>query len=173
MEATPCYTFSLCIKQGEKLLLGTEIVTGDTAEEIAKAKKTIQRLLNEYTPAEKTLAPRPKEPEPEVASPPVQTVTTPSAEKPMGVRGLLHVRCPECDNIFGTFLREYQTDISCKCGHRIDLTVPLARFAYTCPYCEQTRYGRTNLEDAEITVRCKCGGDVILRWDTQAREYQN
>lgn len=174
MEFTPKYTFSLCIKQDGKVLIGTEASAGDSPEEIAKAKKTIQRSLNEYTP--KTTVPHPQktEPTPEAtAPPPVQTVTPPVSEKQVGVRGLVQVRCPECNNVFSTFLKEYQTEVLCKCGHRIDLTAPLARFAYTCPYCEQTRWGKTNLEDPEITVRCKCGGDVDLRWNPSTKEYQN
>lgn len=177
MEFTPRYTFSLCIKQDGKVLIGTEVGAGDTQEDITRAKKTIQRLLNEYNPAARMPKPTPEMPEPEVtAPPPVQKVTPPAvekAEKPVGVRGLLQIRCPECNNTFGTFLREYQTSVICKCGHHIDLTAPLARFAYTCPYCEQTRWGRTNLEDPEITVRCKCGGDVDLQWNPSTKEYQN
>lgn len=47
--------------------------------------------------------------------------------------------------------------MNCKCGHPIDLTAPLARYRFTCPYCEKESWGQTNLEDPDITVRCKCG----------------
>lgn len=174
MELTPRYTFSLCIKRDSKILVGTEASAGDSPEEIARAKRTIQRSLNEYTPKTPTAHPKKTEsPKPAHDPPPIQKVTPPVPEKPEGIRGLLQIRCPECNNIFGTFLKEYQTEVLCKCGHHIDLTVPLARFSYTCPYCEQARWGRTNLEDPEITVRCKCGGDVDLRWNPSSKEYQN
>ena len=29
------------------------------------------------------------------------------------------------------------------------------------------------LEDPEITIRCKCGGDVDLQWAPKAKEYRN
>jgi len=106
------------------------------------------------------------EPEPESAAP-----ATP--KKPDGAKGLLRLRCPECGNTFGVFLRECQTEIACKCGHQIDLTAPLARYHFTCPYCEHEGFGKTNLEDPEIEVRCKCGEDVALRGNPDAKEYQN
>ncbi len=31
----------------------------------------------------------------------------------------------------------------------------------------------TNLEDPEITIRCKCGMDVDVIWAPKAKEYQN
>ena len=180
---TPTYTFSLCIERSDRVLVDTTVEVKATAEEIAKAKKTIQRLMNEYAPVAKapTPAPEPAELDPENQAPidptdlpePEPAAAPPPEKKPEGARGLLHLHCKECGRAFTTFLREYQTGMDCKCGHQIDLTVPLAAFAYTCPYCEQTRWGKTNLEDPEITVRCKCGGDVNLRWVPKSREYQN
>lgn len=87
--------------------------------------------------------------------------------------GLLRLRCPACGSTFGTFLREYKTQFPCRCGHAIDLTVPLSRCRFTCPYCEKEYRGQTNLEDPAILIRCKCGGDVDLSWNPKAREYQN
>lgn len=52
------------------------------------------------------------------------------------------------------------------------LTIPLARYRFNCPYCGKETWGQTNLEDPEITTRCKCGGNVKLRWDSKAKEYQ-
>ena len=94
-----------------------------------------------------------------------------SASRPEGARGLLRLRCPECGSTFGTFLKERQRDIACKCGHRIDLTAPLARYRFTCPYCEKDTWGQTNLEDPEITLRCRCGMDVDVMWVPKAKEY--
>jgi len=47
----------------------------------------------------------------------------------------------------------------------------VARYRFTCPYCEKESWGLTNLEDPNITIRCKCGGDVDLRWVPKAKEY--
>lgn len=192
---TPSYTFRLKIEQGDRIVLDTAIVTRADTDEITKAKKTVQRLLNEYTPAIKpsvpALNPEVEQtaalvlPELEISGcpsqdpdndPPEEEVTAeqlPHEKPPQGARGLLRLHCKECGKIFGTFLRGYQTEVACRCGHRIDLTAPLARYRFTCPYCEKETWGLTNLEDPEITVRCKCGGDVDLRWNPKAREYQN
>lgn len=180
IESLQTYTFSLCIGQGNRILVDTTVEVPATTEGIAKAKRTVQRLMNEYAPAiAPTPVPVPPEPERQdtsnqTAQPEPKAAPEPPPEKkPEGARGLLHLHCKECGRTFTTFLREYQTEMDCKCGHRIDLTVPLASFAYTCPYCEQARWGKTNLEDPEITVRCKCGSDVILRWAPKSKEYQN
>jgi hypothetical protein len=50
---------------------------------------------------------------------------------------------------------------------------PLARFEMDCPYCGKHTYGRTNLEDATVTVRCKCGENLELWWDRENKEYSN
>ena len=60
-----------------------------------------------------------------------------------------------------------------KRGHHIDLTIPLARYHFTCPYCEKKTFGRTNPEDPNITIRCKCGGSIDLCWVPKAKEYRN
>lgn len=196
------YTFRLQIERNDRIILDTAIAATANAGEIAKVKKTIQKLLNEYTPttqpSKPTTAPEPVPPDPpaptepegqegpaqaqetaqqpegpaEAAAPPQNDGLT-HEQPPQGAKGLLRLRCRECGNIFGTFLRDPQTEITCKCGHRIDLTAPLARYRFTCPYCEKEGWGRTNLEGPEITIRCKCGGDVDLRWNSKAREYQN
>lgn len=90
-----------------------------------------------------------------------------------GARGLLRLHCRECGNTFNTFLRDFQTELACKCGHHIDLTVPLARYHFTCPYCEKETWGKTNLEDPNITIRCKCGSNIDLWWVPKAKEYRN
>ena len=55
---TPTYTFSLCIERSDRVLVDTTVEVKATAEEIAKAKKTIQRLMNEYAPAAKAPPPQ-------------------------------------------------------------------------------------------------------------------
>lgn len=95
-------------------------------------------------------------------------------DKPLeGVRGLLHLRCEECGKPFTTFLKMKQQEIACRCGHITDPTKPLARLRYTCPYCEMERWGWTNLEDTNISVKCKCGGMVDMQWVPKAKEYRN
>ena len=177
IELPQTYTFSLCIDRGGHTIVDTTVEVPDTREGITRAKRTVQRLMNEYAPTPKTPEPAGLNPEsqpPADLLPAAETAPTPPPEKkPDGARGLLHLHCKECGRAFTTFLREYQTEVDCKCGHQIDLDAPLAKFAYTCPYCEQTRWGQTNLEDPDITVRCKCGGDVNLRWVPKSREYQN
>ena len=256
---TPTYTFRLQIERSDRTILNTAINAKATADDIAKAKKSIRRLLDEYTPAIKTTVTlRPGTvleltPEPDLPAPPENMTDldlenlwleladvpfddndpdvdmtlaenwkwfrkgTPREEiwrwfderhskgvafllygaqdpepqgapeealapaggghisdkRPEGARGLLRLYCQECGNTFGTFLKERQSEITCRCGHHIDLTAPLARYRFTCPYCEKEAWGQTNLEDPEITIRCKCGGNVDLRWVPKAKEYQN
>lgn len=180
IELPQTYTFSLCIDNGNRTLVDTTVEVPATTEGVAKAKRTIQRLMNEYAPA---IAPTPvsvppgaenqapinptDQPEPEAAPEP------PPEKKPQGARGLLRLHCPECGNTFGTFLREYQTEIACKCGHQIDLTGQLGRYHSTCPYCQHESRGKTNSEEPEIEVQCKCKEMIRLRWVPEAREYQN
>ena len=95
------------------------------------------------------------------------------ADPNRGAKGLLRLKCRACGNEFGKFLQEYQQSVACKCGSQIDLTAPLASFRFTCPYCGKEGWGKTNAEDAEITTRCKCGSDLTLEWNPEAREYRN
>ena len=88
---------------------------------------------------------------------------------PVGAKGLMLLRCPKCKSEFVQFLREPQTTNECrKCGAKIPLDA-LARFEFTCPACKKASYGRTNIEDAEITNQkfsCVCGRSIPkLTWD--------
>ena len=186
---TPIYIFRIQIELEGKMVLDTSITTKDSREDLIKTKKTVRRLLDEYAPLPPVLTPAPDippTPEPEAQDPAAdqrqdeQPEEAPapggghvSDKPPEGVRGLIRLRCQECGSTFGTYLKERQSEITCRCGHHIDLTAPLARYRFTCPYCEKETWGRTNLEDPEITIRCKCGGDVDLRWNPKEREYQN
>lgn len=181
IELPQTYTFYLRIDKGNRTFVDTRVEVPATIEGVAKAKRIVHLTMNEYAlPIE---PPRAAAPEPPLEN---QVLTDqadrperdaapapPPEKKPEGVRGLLRLRCPECGNTFGTFLREYQTGVDCKCGHQIDLTGQLGRYHFVCPYCQQEGWGKTNLEDPEITVRCKCGEDVALRWKREAKEYQN
>lgn len=177
---TPTYTFTLRIEQSDRVLVDTMVEIPATTEGIAKGKKTIQRLMNEYAPLIEALSTEPEPPKLALENQaPIAPTDLPPEPEPApkgklgGSRGLLHLHCRECGRTFTTFLREYQTEMDCKCGHQIDITAPLARYRFTCPYCERDGWGQTNLEDPDITVRCKCGGDINLRWASKAKEYQN
>lgn len=89
------------------------------------------------------------------------------------MRGSVQLRCPACGSVFGKFLHDKTKSCVCRCGHSIDLTGPLARYSFTCPSCGKYSYGKTNLEDAEITVRCVCDENLTLRWNPETKEYQN
>lgn len=185
----PTYTFRLQIERSDRMILDTEIVAKGTPDEIAKAKKNVQRLLTEYTPTVKAPEPVPTPALPvpeaqapaaqqqdkpaEAAAPPTQSAAQTTIKKPDGAKGPLRLYCPECGNTFGTFLREYQTEVACKCGHKIDLTGQLGRYHFTCPYCQHEGWGKTNSEAPEIEVQCKCREMITVRWNPDAKEYQN
>ena len=90
-----------------------------------------------------------------------------------GVRGTVQLLCGGCGSTIGTFLKNRQAEFRCKCGDSIDLTRPLARFEYTCPYCEAKIRGLTNMEEPDITIKCRCGSPVDLQWVPKIREYRN
>ncbi len=202
------YTFTIKICDSVGTLIDLTVGATPAPDSLAKAKETVQKALEEFTPtpsgvkapvqnaempltpgmimtlrAEDGTAPAPdttaepvedtRAPAPAPAVKPPYYMTPAPAKQPAGAKGLLRLRCPDCGNTFGAFLREPQTGIDCKCGHHIDLTGTLARYRFTCPYCEKEGWGYTNLEDPDITIRCKCGGDVDLRWNAKAKEYQN
>jgi len=194
------YTFTLKICDSVGTIIDMTIGAAQDQDSLAKAKETVHKTLEEFTPtpvgvkvpAQNTEMPittpgmtpgmimelrRKSSTATDPAAEPVEDATPqdppPAVKPPTGAKGLLRLRCPECGNIFGTFLREPKTEIDCKCGHSIDLTASLARYRFTCPYCEKESWGYTNLEDPAITIRCKCGGDIELQWNAKAKEYQN
>lgn len=196
---TPTYTFRLQIERSDRTILDTAITTKATADEITKVKRSVRRLLDEYAPTIKTatavtlqpgtvleldpenqapidptdlLEPEAQPDKPEEAPAPAGGGHT-SDEQPEGAKGLLRLYCRECGNTFGTFLKERRSEITCRCGHHIDLTVPLALYRFTCPYCQHEGWGKTNSEDPEIEVQCKCREMITVRWNPDAREYQN
>lgn len=165
-----CYTFRLSIERNENTVLDITVGANGSQEEIDKAKKTMQRLLNNYTPSFKKLELKP-EPAPESTKP--EAVST-LPKEPDGTKGLVTIYCKECGSAFSTFLKERQSEIVCRtCGHHTDLTVPLAKFHFTCPYCEKESWGLTNAEEPDIAVLCKCGQFVNLRWVPKSKEYRN
>ena len=93
-------------------------------------------------------------------------------QKDAGIKGLLLLHCSECGDTFHSFLKEPKSEFVCKCGHHIDLTANMAKYEFTCPNCEKRTWGHTNLEDAEITVRCLCGSDIDLQWVSKVKAYR-
>lgn len=73
-------------------------------------------------------------------------------------------------HVFGRFLREPSASVTCRCGGEVQLD-NLTRYEFTCPCCDFEARGRTNLEDPEITVPCKCGNPVTMKWDRNKRMY--
>ena len=154
----------------EKTLPEEGYPTDDASEEVGQPD-TIQKEVYE---SETTLSGEAdQEEEMDLEATPAQDSTTTRTHFVEGARGLLRMCCPDCGKTFMVFLKDFQTEVSCNCGHSFDLTLPLAKFQYVCPYCENERYGRTNSEEALIQIRCKCGGDVDLEWNPKTKEYRN
>lgn len=89
----------------------------------------------------------------------------------LGARGVIRLLCPVCHKTFGTFLHVPQVSIGCHCGVTISLE-GLRDFRYDCGCCGRNSYGKTNFEDPEITVACKCGNPMTLKWDDEKRTYE-
>lgn len=95
-----------------------------------------------------------------------------SKKKPYaGASGVLRLVCPVCHKFFGTFLHVPQVSIGCHCGVTISLE-GLRDFRYDCGCCGRNSYGKTNLEEPEITIPCKCGNPMTLRWDDAKSIYE-
>jgi len=160
------YMFRLCIEQDRDSILEAAVGASDTAGSVAKARETILKLLDEFTPEFASPTTRPnlsvQEDEPEVKPEPAMR---------NGVKGFILLRCQECGNVFKSFQREPKQRVFCKCGHCIGLTVPLARFQCTCAKCGKRSWGKTNIEDASIEVRCSCGNQMSLNWRSEDRQY--
>lgn len=189
---TPIYTFRLSIEREDRTLLDVAVTSKGKAEAIGRAKRSIQRLLNEYTPKiEPAAVPAPEfepvelepEEEPEesvdsaaqgaeISEEPEQ-MNSPVTTFIPGLKGVVYLECPVCGRRFHTCLREYTQSIPCNCGHMIDLTDPtFARFEYHCPSCGRNSYGKTNIEGAEYTDTCQCGESIKLRWNKTIKAYQ-
>ena len=147
-----------------------------TLETIAKTTDAVQR--RQRAGGGKSVTSEPKQ-----AAPVVSTADKKAPPKkkpvswltPVGAKGLMLLRCPKCKSEFVQFLREPQTTNECrKCGAKIPLDA-LARFEFTCPVCKKASYGRTNVEDAEITnekFSCVCGRSIPkLTWNPAKRCY--
>lgn len=161
-------------------------LNGKSPAELNTALKTLETIAKTTTLYDGDSAPEAAKTvpnEPQQAAPVVSTADkkAPPPEKPVswlppvGTKGLMLLRCPKCKDEFVQFLREPQTVHECrKCGAKIPLDA-LARFEYTCPDCKKTGYGRTNIEDAEITNQkfsCVCGRSIPkLTWDPAKRCY--
>ena len=84
IELPQTYTFSLCIDRGGHTIVDTTVEVPDTREGITRAKRTVQRLMNEYTPTPKAPEPAGLNPEsqpPADLLPAAETATHPPREK--------------------------------------------------------------------------------------------
>lgn len=147
-------------------------LTGKSPTELDTALKTLETIAKTTTLYDSDSAPEAEKNvpnEPQQAAPVVSTADKTPPKKPVswltpvGAKGLMLLRCPKCKSEFVQFLREPQTTNECrKCGAKIPLDA-LARFEFTCPACKKVSYGRTNIEDAEITNQkfsCVCGRSI-------------
>ena len=198
LEPVERYVIGGYVKRGDNTVLDIAVEAVDTPESIRKAMNTVRRAMTNYifadkaqsahlstqptassaeqaTAAEPATPPDPADSDQEPDTQPTPAIApVPKLGKPLeGMRGLVHLRCEECGKPLTTFLKFKQQKITCRCGYSIDLTKPLARFHYTCPYCEMERWGWTNLEDPTISVKCKCGGMIDMQWVPRAKEYRN
>ena len=176
----PAYTIRLQIEREDRMILDTAITVKQSGDEIARAKKHIRKLLDDYAPIAKPADTEPQESsiaetesEPEEPETPAPEPPPETEDTQPGVKGLICLVCPDCKDSFGIFLHNYKKDATCKCGHLFNLRQPLARFRFICPYCGKEVWGKTNSEEADLTVRCWCGKDVILTWNPAAKEYRN
>lgn len=188
---TPGYTFRLSIEREDRTLLDAAVAAKGEAEAIGKAKRSIQRLLNEYTPKVESAAvpvpefepvepepeEKPEEPvdgaalEPEISEEPKRK-NSPVTTFITGIKGSVFLECPVCGKRFHACFREDTQSVPCNCGHMIDLTAPtFARYEYNCLSCGRHNYGKTNIEGAEYSDFCQCGKIIKLRWDQKNRKY--
>lgn len=76
----PTYAFHLQIERSDRTIIDTTIIAKATADEIARAKKTVQRLLSEYTPTikapEQVTTPAPEADTPALPEPEAQDPTS-------------------------------------------------------------------------------------------------
>ena len=161
------YSFQLSIEQDRESILEITVGTADSTESVAKAKATIQQMLNDFTPAFSSGGPQSPQKPTKIA----EAEQVPAADSG-GIKGFVLIRCEKCGRVFRSFLRSPQKMLSCKCGNHIDLTAPLTGFEYTCESCGKKNWGSTNIEDDSIEVRCLCGEQAELYWSSEDKEYQ-
>lgn len=150
-----------------------ELKAAPDAAEIHSIKSDLSRALREVSTNAAACALTGGIPEKAKASPPAgaEPKRIQRKEIPKGTAyGVLRLRCPKCGDVFGRFLREPSASVTCRCGGEVQLD-NLTRYEFTCPCCDFEARGRTNLEDPEITVPCKCGNPVTMKWDRNKRMY--
>lgn len=111
--------------------------------------------------------------DPQEEAPTVKPYYMDPAEDRPGVTGPLQIYCDECEAVFFLWAKELTTEVTCRCGHTIELTKGLAKFHYTCPCCERRRTGYTNIVDPSFETKCGCGNQIVLNWDKKRREYRD
>lgn len=150
-----------------------ELKAAPDAAEIHSIKSDLSRALQEVSANATACALSGGIPEKAKASPPAGAEPKRVQRKEIHkgtAYGVLRLRCPKCGDVFGRFLREPSASVTCRCGGEVQLD-NLTRYEFTCPCCDFEAHGRTNLEDPEITVPCKCGNPVTMKWDRNKRMY--
>lgn len=163
-KTIPSYTFQFCVMREDETILNIGITDKDTR----KMKQDISRLLKRYVPD-----PSPEDCPSESSAEAPEDEAPPTRTPFKGGVGLLTLHCPECGDTFVAFVQKPRSSYTCRCGHAIDLTTPLAVYRCHCQQCGRSVYGKTNLEAPEIAVKCKCDNTIPLRWDQAEREYRS
>ena len=130
-----------------------ELKAAPDAAEIHSIKSDLSRALREVSTNAAACALTGGIPEKAKASPPAgaEPKRIQRKEIPKGTAyGVLRLRCPKCGDVFGRFLREPSASVTCRCGGEVQLD---------------------NLTRYEITVPCKCGNPVTMKWDRNKRMY--
>ncbi len=177
------YMFQLHIAQDGEAIVDVIVGANAVPEEIGKAKKTLRRMLDEFTPKIEALSlfqpDLPAQPAPrlveEASSSAVLApaiIRRPKSSGAKGAKGLMILHCETCGDIFVTVLKGSEQELTCKCGSRIDLTRPMASFRYICPCCEKKTWGKTNVEEPDFETRCLCGNKIRLVWVVKDKEYR-
>ena len=172
---TEHYTFGAYIKRGNNTVLDIAVEAIDTPESIRKAMNTARRAMTNYAPKTAPITIGADQAQTAHVSAKVATsMAGQSAAVPEPAATSTPPKEPDGGSASSAFLKERQSEIVCRtCGHHTDLTVPLAKFHFTCPHCEKESWGLTNAEEPDIAVLCKCGQFVNLRWVPKAKEYRN
>lgn len=161
-------TVGLSVERDGERVLDLSIGPVATRQEIQAAMCNLRNLLNKYGPAPET--PETSEPDTEAEAVPVTPATPLNPLR--GAKGFLILQCDRCGSQFVTYPKDYITSALCRCGHKIDLTAPLARLEYECSSCNRTWRGKINSTQPRLDIVCRCGNPISLTWDKKLRLYK-
>lgn len=102
----------------------------------------------------------------------VPATVEPTVFEPVGRKGMLRLTCPACDTTFFHYSPQKVTEVTCRCGHTIQLD-DMAPAKFYCPSCEKEYKLKTNSVQAEITSNCStCGQLMTARWNAKRFRYE-